>query len=88
MQKKVNANQIFDKVAIILSDMLKIETNKIQLNSKLTEELGVDSVDFIDIVIRVSEAFNIEISLDDQLPPFLIVADVVEFIEQKIKDAD
>lgn len=52
------------KVIKIITDTLSIEPSTIQSNSSL-DELGADSLDMFEIIMKLEEAFGIEISDED-----------------------
>ena len=50
----------------------------------LKEELGVDSVDLMEFIINLEEAFDIEIP-DEDMDNFKTISDVVAYIHEKLK---
>lgn len=83
MKSRMLKEEIFEKLAETLSNMLKIPIDRIKMNTTLTNELGIDSLDFFDIVVRISETFDLKIGIEEELPPLNVVGDVVDFIESK-----
>jgi len=61
-------NHVFVKVRDSISKALEIELDKIQMESRLTSDLGAESIDFLDIVFRLEKAFAIKIPRDDLFP--------------------
>ncbi len=53
---------IFDGVKTIIADVMELDKDEINLDSSLIDDLGMESVDFIDISSRMEEEFNIEIA--------------------------
>lgn len=53
---------IFERVRVIIADVMELDEDEINLDSSLIDDLGMESVDFIDISARVEEEFNIEIA--------------------------
>jgi acyl carrier protein len=49
----------YDTVVDILADVLQLEKDEIKSDSKLLEELGAESVDFLDIINRIEEKTSI-----------------------------
>lgn len=63
----------------------KINTSlPVYTDSLLKEDLGVDSLDIIDIILELEDFFNIEI-LDDELYYVKNVNDIVRLICEKTK---
>lgn len=75
---------IFGKVKKIIVEQSygKIETDKVLPNSRFIEDLGADSLQTIELVMKLEEEFDIEID-DNQAQKFLTVQDVVDFIQTK-----
>ena len=71
---------VFDKVKEIIASQLDIEEDKITLESSLTEDLGVDSLDVVDLVMSFEDEFEVEIP-DDSIESVKTVGDIVKFIE-------
>lgn len=55
--KEISANQFKD----VLCELLQIEKNEINLNTKLSE-LSLDSLDYMQLFYDIEEKFNVEIS--------------------------
>jgi len=53
---------ILDGVKTIIADVMELDKDEIYLDSSLIDDLGIESVDFIDISARIEEEFNIEIA--------------------------
>ena len=70
---------VFDKVKDIIAEELGIEEDKILLDSDLFEDLGADSLDAIELIMAVEEAFDIEIP-DSEATKIKLVSDIVNFL--------
>ena len=69
----------FEKLQEIISKVLNIDENEIQMDSKITEDLGADSLDVFEMVMGIEEAFDLEIDNDD-VEKIVTVGDIVEQI--------
>lgn len=76
---------VFDKVKKIIVDQLDVEEDKITEAASITDDLGADSLDVVDLVMSFEEEFDIEIP-DDQVEKIKTVGDIVKFIEEKVED--
>jgi acyl carrier protein len=56
-----NLRNIAEDVKAIISDSLDLEGEKIALGQNLIQELGAESLDFLDIVFRVEEKFGVRV---------------------------
>ena len=76
---------VFDKVKKIIVDQLDVEEDKVTEAASITDDLGADSLDVVDLVMSFEEEFDIEIP-DDQVDKIKTVGDIVKFIEEKVED--
>ena len=56
--------ETFDKVADIISDTSEIPREEITPESHTIDDLGIDSLDFLDIVFAIDKEFGIKIPLE------------------------
>ena len=76
---------VFDKVKKIIVDQLDVEEDKVTEAASITDDLGADSLDVVDLDMSFEEEFDIEIP-DDQVEKIKTVGDIVKFIEDKVED--
>ena len=76
---------VFDKVKKIIVDQLDVEEDKVTEAASITDDLGADSLDVVDLVMSFEEEFDIEIP-DDQVEKIKTFGDIVKFIEEKVED--
>lgn len=74
---------VYEKVRKILCDQLDVEEEKVTSEASITDDLGADSLDVVDLVMGLEEEFNIEIP-DDQIENMKTVGDIVKYIEENI----
>jgi len=55
----------FETVAGFISEICDIPRSKITPGSHVTEDLSVDSLDFLDAVFNIERTYNISIPLED-----------------------
>src|SRR5574337_738295 len=58
-QQEIDA--VFPKVAETMADALGCDVGDIKPNASLIEDLGAESIDFLDMVFRLERAFKIKI---------------------------
>ena len=68
-----------------LVDEMEIETEKIQEKARLKEDLGLDSLDFVDIVVIVEKTFGFKIK-PEEMANVLTVNDFYAYIEANVKE--
>ena len=74
---------LFYEVRKIVSGLLDVKEPEIKPESKLIDDLGADSADLFELVIRLEEKFDIEISDDDDTD-IVTVDDAVKVIKERI----
>ncbi|MBP3568055.1 MAG: acyl carrier protein [Lachnospiraceae bacterium] len=70
----------FDKVKEIIVDTLSCDEEKVTLEATLSDDLGADSLDAVELNMALEEAFDISIP-DEELANFKTVQDIVTYIE-------
>ncbi len=68
----LSREEIFDSVRETLVEALAVEPDEVTENAKLTEDLGAESIDFLDIVFRLEKCFNIKIPRGELFPDELL----------------
>ena len=71
---------MFEKVADLLVEELQLNRNDIKLDSELSGDLGINSIELADLVMICEEKFGITIE-DDDIRKFTTVGDVVNYLE-------
>ena len=76
------SQEILDKVCSIVSEQLSVEAGEVKPDSNFQNDLGADSLDTVELVMALEEAFDIEIP-DEAAEGIATVGDAVKFIEEK-----
>ncbi len=71
---------VFEKVRSIIAEQLDIDPESITYDSSITDDLGADSLDVVDLVMCFEDEFGIEIP-DDAVETIRTVSDIVKYIE-------
>lgn len=71
---------IFEKIKEFIVEGLDIDGEKVTMDARLKEDLGADSLDAVDLIMRIEEEYGIAID-DDAVHKFNTVADVVAYVE-------
>ena len=74
---------VFDKVKEIIVNELKVDADKITLDTNLKDDLGADSLDAVEIVMALEDEFSVSIP-DEEIQNISTVKKLVEYIESKI----
>lgn len=71
---------IYEKVKKIIAEQLDIDADSISYESSITDDLGADSLDVVDLVMLFEDEFGVEIP-DDAVENIRTVSDVVKYLE-------
>lgn len=61
-------DDIFSKVRDVLVDALAVDEDEVSPEARLTADLGAESIDFLDIVFKMEQAFGFKISQGELFP--------------------
>ena len=74
----------FEKVQEIVAEKLGIEKSKITMEASFIDDLGADSLDTVELIMKMEEDFGIEIP-DEDAEKLKTVGDVVNYLDSKLK---
>lgn len=73
---------MFDEVKTILARQLRLDPERVKPESDIKKDLGADSLDILQLLMRVEDDYGIVIP-DQELAQFRYVSDVVEFLDKQ-----
>ena len=76
---------VFDKIKDIIVEQLDVEVDAVTMEASITEDLGADSLDVVDLVMSIEESFDVEIP-DEEVENIKTVGDIVKYIENKVEE--
>ena len=77
-------SEIFDKVKSIIVERLSVDESKVNEDASFIEDLGADSLDSVELIMQLEEAFDIQIP-DEDAEKITTVGDAVKYIETHSK---
>lgn len=75
--------EIESKVRDFLIDDLEVDEEKIMPDARLKEDVGIDSLDFVDIVVIVEKNFGFKIK-PEEMAGVETLGDFYDYIESKV----
>ena len=78
--------RILETIRERLAQLIDREMPELTLATDLREELGLNSLDAVDLVLDLEEAFGIELP-DDDLDSFERIGDVVRAVKTQLESA-
>ncbi len=81
MSKKYSREQIFNRLKEILADDFEIESDKLVADANLFEDLELDSIDAVDLAVKLQEFTEKKIS-PENFKQIKTIDDVVSAVEE------
>ena len=81
-EREVKMSEIADKVKKIVVEQLGVAEDQVTPEAKFVEDLGADSLDQVELVMALEEAFSAEIP-DEEAEKLTTVGDAIAYIESK-----
>ena len=60
--------EIYSKVQAVLVDALGVDEDEVKPDAVIRDDLGAESIDFLDIMFRLEKAFGIKIPKGEMMP--------------------
>ena len=79
----MGSEEVFEKVKGIIVEQLGVAETSVNMESSFIEDLGADSLDIVELIMALEEAFDIEIP-DADAEKVVTVGDVVDYIKDHI----
>ncbi|GAA7151432.1 hypothetical protein HpBGD46_10910 [Helicobacter pylori] len=80
--KAFNTN-LFETIRAVIAEQLEIDVSQVTPEAKFVKDLGVDSLDIVELIMALEERFGIEIP-DEQAEKIVNVGDVMRYIEKQL----
>ncbi len=74
---------MLEKIVEIIAEQLGCDENLITEASSISEDLGADSLELVEMLMAIEEHFEISIP-DEQIVSLKTVSDIVSYVESNI----
>jgi len=71
--------EIITKVNEVFEESFEIEKEKLQPQMNIFEDLGLDSLDIVDLVVALQEKFGVKIRDDERIRSIQTLGDIHQF---------
>jgi acyl carrier protein len=71
-----------EKVIKLVMEQLDVTREQCLLEASFIDDLGADSLDIVELLMEMEEAFGVEIA-DEELEKIRTIKDVIDFLKQK-----
>jgi len=78
----MSEQEVLDKVIQLISERFSVDVLKITKDTTFQEDLGADSLDVVELVMELEDAFGIQIS-DEDAENIVQIKDLVKVIEER-----
>ena len=73
----------YEKVRQLICEQLGKSPDKVNLDTKIVEDLGADSLDVVEMLMAAYDEFGVEVP-DDKIEGLKTIGDVVDYIQSAI----
>ena len=75
---------ILEKLKGLIADQLGVDANSISMDTNFEEDLGVDSLDIVELSMALEEEFDIGEMSEEDLATIKTVGDLVGYLQRKL----
>lgn len=79
----MSTEEILEKVVEIVTEKLGVDAEEVILDSDLTEDLGADSLDLVDLVMAFEDEFGVKIE-DEDVENITTIGDILDYISKEL----
>ncbi len=71
-----------ERVIKLVMEQLDVTQEQCKIEASFIDDLGADSLDLVELIMEMEEAFGVEIA-DEELEKIRTIKDVIEFLKAK-----
>lgn len=75
----MDVSEVTDRIMSVVKNFDQVDPNKVTPEVKFADDLGLDSLDVVEVVMAIEDEFAIEIP-DQEADKIVSIADAVEYI--------
>lgn len=79
LQIFLDAAEVADRILTVVKNFDQVDPGKVTAATKFADDLGLDSLDVVEVVMAIEDEFAIEIP-DQEADKMTSIADAVEYI--------
>lgn len=76
-------SDVAERVKAVIAEQLKVKSELVTKETKITDDLGADSLDIVEMFVILEEDFDIKIP-DEEVEQMATVGDAIKRIEDKL----
>jgi len=74
------ANDLSDRIQSMVAEQLGVDRAEVMKDARILDDLGADSLDVVELVMTLEEAFDIEVP-DEAVEEMRTIGDIQRFVE-------
>ena len=82
---KTTKEEILEKISAVLADEFEVDAAKLTPDARLVEDLDLDSIDAVDLVVRLQQATGIKVKAED-FKSIRTLGDVVDVTARLVEE--
>lgn len=75
---------IFEKLKRLIAEQMSVAEDSLSMETHFEDDLGVDSLDIVELTMAMEEAFNLEEITEEDLAKVVTVGDLVRYLQQQL----
>lgn len=75
---------ILEKLKVLIADQLGVDADNISMETNFEEDLGVDSLDIVELSMALEEEFDIGEMSEEDMASVKTVGDLVNYLQGKL----
>jgi len=75
---------VFEKLKKLIAEQMGVGEGKITMDTHFEDDLGVDSLDIVELTMAMEEEFNLEEISEEDLAQVVTVGDLVRYLQQHL----
>lgn len=83
IKTKLSQDQILARIKPIITDKLNVKKEEVTHGAKFIDDLGTDSLDFVEFSMEMEKEFNLQFK-DEDLEKIVTVQDLITLIHKMI----
>lgn len=73
---------MLEQIKPLIAEALNLDEAEITLEASLKDDLGIDSLDAVELIMELEDEFDVKIE-DVEAQTFVTIADIVKLLEAK-----
>ena len=76
-------NEIAEKIQVIIKDNFGLDEMPLRGDANFSDDLGIDSLDIMELLIRIEKEFNIKIP-DEDAEKLTNTSSIIAYVQQQL----